>query len=195
MTTEQAALASDLRLLDGATVEEASIVLSMVMDMAAWEHEFRDSHGRWTGSGGAHPLSALARAGGMKSPSISGGTAGHPHDVQHMQIQHIAKATASAEARAFTARESARLRAEHEADFKKLMAQVRSANTHMADLEAQAGSEKRKKVLAFHVAIILAGGILGLIGAMTGVAVPLAIGLAVAPAVASEIVDFWKRLS
>jgi hypothetical protein len=190
MTREQALLASRLRRFDGATAEETAIVLTMAVDLAsdAWRNQPRDSRGRWTGSGISSRAMRTLRE---EFPGIQHGSS--PPEHEHI-IQH-AKALASAEARAHTAREIARVEAQRKAEMAKLIRQVRAANAYAAKTTEQEKTHKRRRALALHASTVVAGGLLAYAETKLGAGEITLIASAMGPTLAHDLVDWARRLA
>lgn len=176
ITADQTRLAAELR-HDGASAFEAVAVVQTVLELAAWERELRDAHGRFTKSASSVTRDVVS------------------HDAEHEQIHLRATAVAQAEARAEAARAVNVMALQHKSDMAKLMSDIRSANQRFTE-EKEKGEDKRRiTTLAVHVGLLVAGALLALIEHFAGAPDLVQLASALAPQVLQELVDWRKKLS
>jgi hypothetical protein len=186
--SREAVLANQLRFIDGATAAEAALVVEL---SRPWWDEMRDSRGRWT-AGGQGGVASIA------PPKLNNLPAGAFHEAgtaHHQEIIKHVTAAATAQARAHTTAEIAKLRAEHEASMAKMMADVRKANQHAAKMAEDEKKAKRRRALALHTGTVVAGGVLAYFENKLGTPDIVTIASAIGPTIAHDLVDWSKRLS
>jgi len=141
--------------------------------------EARDAHGRWVKGGGGSKAS---------SPAAGLSTA------QAKQIELAATAVATAQARIAATAEIGKISAEHAAEMRKLVEEVRSANEAMAKTADTEEGHKGKTKLAVHLGALVATGAISWAALKLGVPDGIAVASGAGPAFAMELTDWIKRL-
>jgi hypothetical protein len=195
ITASQASLYARLR-GDGATPDEAIIILlttaevSRIWDLSAkaYLHEPRGAHGKWSKEGLAHAAASGRPVAHVSAPRPAAAPAATAKDLEAMHQKSVAAAAA------MLAAEKKR----HDKDVQNVastVAKVRAAHDQYVAAQAKEGTEKRRKVLAWHAGALVAGSVLAAVEAKTGVPDLAVIASALGPTLGSEIIDFWKKLS
>ncbi len=211
MTSEQALLANRLRLLDGATAQEAAIVLATVSEMAAWEHELRGPRGEWV-TGTAFDAPGMVSARGIAHASFAKGMTTRYQGVTIRTNPVVSRDELMKMAQAVHAQNTAAMNAAMQDVQDRLARQVsemarealaaqQKLQQHQSEHERadtaqeKAEARKRRHVLAWHAGALTAGTILSVAEAKLGVPDVAVMASALGPAIGQEIIDFWKRLS
>lgn len=170
----------------GASRREAMIVLATAataaIELSFNPGELRDSHGRWVrgGAGSSRP--------GVKLPSESVPA----RDITQEAMIH--SAAAEARARAHAEALVARASTEHKVEIHRMLAEVKSSNAHLKEMQKAEEDKKHRVKVATHILLIIGGAILAFVEAHFGVHESVAIVSSGMPLAIQELLDFFKRL-